>query len=147
MKRNHRKGLDRKYYIFLVNLKKAIEDNQYISINRLLKEHHMALAVNGALYDLGIVSRGFKKIWLETDPNMAMAQALIIQTSKKRAEKKLIPSDDKYDNTTHKEFTKANPNAVRVGKGYYHAPKKERVWTQIFSFKLFNLKCKFFKLK
>ncbi len=147
MKRNHRKGLDRKYYIFLVNLKKAIEENEYMSINRLLKEHHIALRVNGALYDLGIVSRGRKKVWLETDPNLAMAQAVIIQTSKNREEKKLIPNDDKYYNTTHKEFQRLNPNAVRVGKGYYHAPKKERVWTQILSFKLFNLKCKFFKLK
>ena len=147
MKRNHRKGLDRKYFIFLVNLKQAIEVNEYLSINALLKEHSIALRVNGALYDLGIVSRGRKKVWLETDPNLAMAQAVIIQVNETRNQKKLIPSDDKYYNTTHKEFQRLNPNAVRVGKGYYHAPKKEREWKQIFSFKFFNLKCKFFKLK
>lgn len=147
MKRNHRKGLDRKYFIFLVNLKQAIELNEYLSINALLKEHCISLRVNGALYDLGIVSRGRKKVWLETDPNLAMAQAVIIQVNETRNKKKLIPSDDKYYNTTHKEFQRLNPNAVRVGKGYYHPPKKERVWKQILSFRLFNLKCKFFKLK
>ncbi len=145
MTKNYRKGLARKYYVFLVNLKMEIENNPYISVNYLLREHHIDIRLNSVLYDLEIITRGRKTEWLALEPTTEMAQKCMSGVRAKRyTEKK---KSDKYYNTTHTEYKKLNPNAIRVGSGYFHPIKKERKWTQILSFKFFNLKCKFFKLK
>ena len=145
MTENYRKGLARKYYIFLVNLKMEIEKNPYISVNYLLREHHIDIRLNSVLYDLEIITRGKKTEWLALEPTIEMAQKCMSGVRAKRYTTK--KESDKYFNTTHTEYQKLNPNAIRVGSGYFHPTKKERKWREIFSFKFFNLKCKFFKLK
>tara|TARA_R110000787_G_scaffold148149_2_gene262045 strand:+ start:3870 stop:4310 length:441 start_codon:yes stop_codon:yes gene_type:complete len=146
MKRNHRVGLARKYYVFLVNLKMEIEKNPYLSINLMLRNHHIDLRLNGALYDLNIVKRGRKKQWLGYNPDLEMANKCIKQIYEKRKVQKIAHSE-KYFNTTHEEFQKENPKAVRVGNGYFHPNKEKKFWSEILSFKIFGIKCKFFKLK
>lgn len=147
MSKNYRKGLARKYYVFLVNLKMEIENNPYISVNYLLREHHIDIRLNSVLYDLEIITRGRKTEWLALEPTTEMAQKCMTGVRAKRYTEK--NKSDKYYNTTHTEYQKLNPNAIRVGSGYYHKPKKrkEKTWIEVFKFRIFNLKCKFFKLK
>jgi hypothetical protein len=158
MSKRTKRGLVRKYYIFLVNLKGEIENNEEVSIFNLLRVNHIDTRLQKAIYQLKIVSRGRIKSWLVDFPTLDMAEACIKQIKINRDQEKIknlkpknLFSDqektDRYYNTTHKEYQRLNPEAVRVGKGYYHPIENKRKWREIFSFKFFNLKCKFFKLK
>ena len=159
MNKRTRRGLVRKYYIFLVNLKMELDNNDELSVYKMLREYKIDTRLQKALHDLKIVSRGRIKQWIVTDPTMDMAKACIKQIlltrrveaerRKQKKEQNLFSNipEEKYHNTTHKEFKKANPKAIRVGSGYYHTPENKRYWKQVFSFKIFGIKCKFFKLK
>lgn len=89
MTKNYRKGLARKYYVFLVNLKMEIENNPYISVNYLLREHHIDIRLNSVLYDLEIITRGRKTEWLALEPTIEMAQKCMTGVRAKRYTEKI----------------------------------------------------------
>ena len=68
MAKRTKRGLVRKYYVFLVNLKLEIESNADMSIFLLLKQYRVDTRLQKAIYDLKLVSRGRVKSWLVSDP-------------------------------------------------------------------------------
>lgn len=147
--RNPRKGLQQKYLVFLVNLKDQIKKNPYRSVTKIAIHHRVPFDLVPALVDLGIIEGEWRsgRNWIGGEPDYQMVNQMRQQAHENRNKKK-PEVDDKYYGKDRSLFEKQNPEAIRVGSGYFHKAKsKSRKWRSIWSARFFTIKIKIYKLK
>lgn len=144
--RNARRGVQEKYLVFLVNLRDQMNKDRFVSVSAVAKNHMVPFDLVPSLMDLGIIcgSRAEGRTWIGPEPTYRMVRSMRIACKKNRAEKK--PNEDKFYDVNRATFEKKNPEATRVGYGYYQKSNRRR-WNAIASWRIFNLKMKIYKLQ